>query len=351
MCIYLFGDTMRCYLEINLQQLKNNYTILTKILKKPIMCVIKSNAYGHGLIEVAKTLIKEGASCFVVATMDEALELRKISKDIEILLLEPDTQFDILFENNITLSIGSINYLIDCVNSSFSLKIHLKLETGLNRLGILENQIDDVIRLINNSSLKLEGIYTHLSDQKTYQDQLKLFKKLISNFPRNLKIHINSSNYLYCDEISTHYRIGLALFGLLENNLNLKPLIRLKAPIYRIKKIYPEELIGYHPKEIINEEGYIYTIPLGYGDGWIKKRQTIAHKNETIFIQKGETCMDLMMLFSKTKIKETEDIIIFNENNILNLPKLYDESIYQIVTLLSHRIKRIYKKSHLEDVI
>ena len=337
---------MRSYLEINLNKLKSNVDEINKSIKKPIIAVVKSNAYGHGLIPITKCLIEKGIKSFCVATSAEALTLRHYFKDISIILFEPSFNFKTLFENRITLSICSLQYLKKIISTKLSFNIHIKIDTGLNRLGIKKEDLAECIELIKKSRLVLRGVYTHLSGPNNYQNQKELFKSILPYFKdfSNLQIHINSSSYLFDDSFSTHYRIGLALYGLLDlPHIFLQPILSLKSPIYRISKVKKNEYVGYHNKGIIEENGYLYTIPLGYADGWLKERKTLGYNNNNYFKQVGETCMDLLMLFSKEFIPENEIIEIIGEHiNIIDLSSFYKESIYQIVSNLSSRLERKY---------
>lgn len=335
---------MRSIIEINLSNLENNYTNIYNSIKKDIIAIVKDNAYGHGILQITNALIKCGVKIFAVATTSEAILLRRNFPSITIILFEQETDFNLLFQYKITLSISSMDYLKKAIASNYSFPIHLKIETGLNRLGIYQSQSEECFTLLKKSRLILRGIYTHIASLNTYSSQLYVFKKELLRYKdyKNLIIHINSSHYIKKDGISTHYRIGLALYGLINiPELNLKPLLTLKAPVYRVKKVNKNDLISYNNAKI-NQDGYILTIPLGYGDGWIMSRCTIGYYNSYLK-QVGDTCMDMLMLFSPTFIKEKE-MIEFISNNLplQDLSKFYNESIYQIVTLLSSRITRKY---------
>ena len=144
------------------------------------------------------------------------------------------------------------------------------------------------------------------------------FKSVLPYFKeyKNLQIHINSSSYIFKDDVSTCYRIGLALYGLVNiSYLNLHPILTLKSPVIRVLPVEENTIVGYHNKGIIKEEGYLYTIPLGYADGWINSRLTLGYKNNIYFKQVGETCMDHLMLFSNKKINHNEEIEIISIKN------------------------------------
>lgn len=337
---------MRAYLEIDLSKLKENFYEIKKHVNKPFIAVVKSNAYGHGLIPITNTLINLGVSSFFVATLEEAILLREHFPKISIILFEQSSNFKLLYQYKITLAVCSLSYLKKVISSRYRFPIHLKIETGFNRLGIEKEDIEKTISLLKKSPIILKGLYTHISSLKEYPNQLKEFKSIVSlfkDFP-SLQIHMNSSYYLNNDNFSTHYRLGLALYGLLDDpKFNLQPLISLKSPIVRVKKVYKNELVGYQNLGVIKEDGYLYTIPLGYADGWVKGRLTLGYCNNIYFKQVGETCMDLMMLYSKNYLQENSIIELIGEHiNIIDLALFYKESIYQIVSLLSSRLERRY---------
>ena len=337
---------MRSYLEVNINTLIENYQNIRKYLNKEIIAVVKSNAYGHGIIKITETLVQQGVNSFFVATLDEAYTLRKYFNHINILLLEPAKDFKRLYANRITLCVTSKEYLKEIIDSKLPFRIHLKIETGLNRLGIQNNDLNEIVDSIKRNKLILKGVFTHLSSTNEYKNHYTKFKTALKYFNdfKNIQIHINSSSYIFKDDISTHYRIGLALYGLINiAYLNLKPILTLKSPIIRVISVKENTYVGYHNIGIIKENGYLYTIPLGYADGWIKSRLTLGYTNNIYFKQVGETCMDNLMLFSTKKINYGDEIEIISKNiDILNLSVFYKESIYQICSLLSPRLERRY---------
>lgn len=337
---------MRSIITVNLTHLKDNFLLLKKRYALPIIAIVKSNAYGHGLIEVSRLFSSLGASMLAVATIEEATMLRKSLITTPILLFEKSDNFFFLFKYQIVLSIGSLDYLKQAAASNLPLMIHLKLETGLHRLGILESEITEALEIIKNSNLKLKGIYTHYGDEGIFQQQSKVFSSLVARFSnyQDLIIHSQSSHYLkyQLKEINT-LRVGLTLYGLSDEE-GIKPALSLTSPIYRVESIKKQQVIGYHQKGIAPNDGYVYTIPLGYADGWSSSRKTLGYLDDFI-PQIGETCMDLMMFFSSMHHQENQQIEIIGDNlPIKALSKLYKSSPYEIVSQLSLRLKRVYKK-------
>ena len=328
---------MRSFLTINLKKLQTNIEEIRKINNKKIIAVIKSNAYGLGIIDIAKFLLSQGIDYFAVATLEEAILLRKNKIRTNILVLEKSNDHLLFQKYNLTYVVYDLDSLKE--TQKYKVKFHIKIDTGLNRLGISINEIDDLKKLITSKS-NIEGIFTHIASNNTYEKQMEVFKLALNKLDDiNFKIiHIDSSRFISQTNSSTHIRIGLSLFVYKEN------IISLESPIIRIKEVNKDDLVGYHNQEKTPCKGYLLTIPLGYADGWNKDRRTIGFINGTKIQQIGETCMDHMMFFSKEKPKNETIELIGDNLKIDYLENIYNESKYQIFASLSYRLKRIYTK-------
>lgn len=337
---------MRATITISLKNLKNNLDYIKTKTNKNIIAVVKTNAYGHGIVEVSNALSQLNVNYLAVATLEEAILLRKHFIASSIMLFEKSSDYQLLHAYKITPSIVSIAHLKELIKTNIALPIQLKIETGLNRLGILEDEIDEAIELIKKSRLILKGIYTHYSSKEYSSIQDECFKRVIIKFNqfKSLMIHSQSTSTMFIKkEFTTHIRIGLGLYGLIDDE-NLKPLLSLTSPIYRIKRINKNDVVGYHDKKV-NNDGYIITIPLGYADGIDSRRKNLATTNQMYLPQVGDTCMDLMMFYSKNPINQNSIIELIGDNlKAIDLAKLYSISVYELVTNLSLRLKRIYKK-------
>lgn len=333
---------MESYIKVNLKQIIDNYKLIYFQYKKRIIAVIKDNAYGHGLIQVAKALSTTNCYMLAVSSINEAILLRKNLIFLPIFLFGRCDDYKLIYSLKLTAGITSIEQLKNLAKSELPISIHLKIETGMNRLGIEINQIEEALNIIKKSKLNLKGIYTHFCSSN-YQNQLDIFKESLSYFDNidKLLIHAQASSYLnieipFCNTL----RIGLALYGY-SNHINVKPVLELYSPIIRIKKINIDEFVGYDYIEKTPNNGYIITIPFGYSHGLSRlKKLSFTYNNNTIY-QIGKPCMDMMMLYSEDKIDLTE-IPLINEENVLKLLTLNNESIYYILSSLSPSIKRIY---------
>ncbi|MDD6301809.1 MAG: alanine racemase [Bacillales bacterium] len=321
---------MRCQILIDKKNIIANYYNVKSKTNKNVIAVIKSNAYGLGINKVYQIIKKFDIFFYVVATIKEGILLRKMKCKKEILILEKCDDLDKYYKYDLTLNCISLDHFNSLKNISFSLKIALKIETGLNRLGIDINHLDYIKSQLQNSKLILSSIYSHIADRQTYISQKNNFKKALTIF-NNVPFHLDSSRFINQFVESKYIRIGMEL---------LKDSIILNVPIYRVRKVYKGESVGYNHLNKTKENGYIITIPLGYADGWIKQRKTIGFIDENYIFQIGSTCMDHMMFFSKNKPISNSIEIIGPHLNLDYLEKRYKESKYQILALLSPRIIR-----------
>lgn len=339
---------MRAFIEIDGNALENNYLEIKNNRNKDIIAVIKSNAYGHGLIECAKILYKNKVPFFAVATKEEAIAIRKNLIFTPILLLGGCTDFKVLFSYKITLIVLSLNHLLTIAESPFPLSIHLFIDVSMKREGIEINEIQEALNIINHSKLTLRGICTHYTSSFNYHKEHEIFLNCLKQIPNanKLIIHSSSSSTYSLNNDDTLFRIGLSLYGL-DNDSNHSPILSLKAPIIKKTKIEKGESVGYDGKGIAPDDGYIYTIGLGYADGWSRNYKTKAYVGNDELIQIGNTCMDYLMLFSKTSYDESTILTIIDKHHPIDDIALEQETIsYEICAKLSPRLKRkiIYKK-------
>lgn len=336
---------MRTFIEIDSNALKENYLRIKENCSKNIIAVIKSNAYGHGLIECARILYHLKVSAFAVATIEEAIAIRKSLIFTPILLLCPCYDYRILSSYKITSLIVSLHHLEKMKESPYPLQIHLCFDTGMNRDGLNENELDNALDMLKKSSLYLKGICTHYCSKESYPYQREIFERILLKIPHKEKLCIHSSatsTYKENTSSDTHIRIGLALYGLDGDGI---PVLSLKAPIIRKKKVLKGDIVGYDEKGIVPDDGYLYTIPLGYADGWTRNYLTKGYINDHELIQIGLTCMDYLMLFSKDNFSDNEIItIIGNQHTVQDIAHEQNTIAYEITTKLNQRLKRICQK-------
>lgn len=331
---------MRAYIEINGNALENNYLSIKKETSKDVIAVIKSNAYGHGLIECARILAKNKVPMFAVATIEEAIAIRKSLIFTPILLLGPCLDYRILSSYKITALILGETYLQKLLKSPYPIQVHIMLDLGMSREGIALDQLDNVIERIHKSKLQLKGICTHYSSLANYEIVHETFHQLQTKYASmHLVFHSSAtSTYLSNHDDNQFFRIGLALYGLDEKHT---PVLSLKAPILRKKFVQQGEKVGYDEMGVVAEDGYIYTIGLGYADGWPRDYPTSAYLGDIQLQQIGRTCMDYLMLFSKENIDESSILTIIGEKKTVQMIAREQNTIpYEVTTRFSMRLKR-----------
>ena len=159
---------MRSFLNIDLSKIKINLDEIKKINNKKIIAVIKSNAYGLGIVEIAKFLESQNINYFAVATLNEGIELRKNNIKSHILVLEKNNSYKDYLKYNLIYSLYDLESLKEIIKSNNSLRMHIKFNTGLNRLGLEEKDLEELIDIIKLHTLRIEGIFTHVADITSY---------------------------------------------------------------------------------------------------------------------------------------------------------------------------------------
>lgn len=349
------------WLEINLKNLVYNYQYLSdKIGTKTAIPVVKANAYGHGSIEVVRSLMKIGVNVFAVSLLEEAIELRNEFKDIEILALGTvlPNQIELASKYNITITIYSYQFGLEILNSSTPIKTHLKVDTGMNRLGIKSR--DEIISLVksfnDHPQHQLEGIFTHFAtadnNEKFFFHQLDRFKSLMSEInPKPKIVHLSNSSSMvkYENDIdfSSHTRLGISLYGLsLERNADyLKPVMKLKTKIVQFKELEPGEFVGYGITYKAVRHERIGIIPIGYADGLIRKNNPgYVEINGKTYPIIGRICMDYTFILVDENITYDDEVIVMGGSivSIDEIANRLDTISYEIITLISKRVPRIY---------
>lgn len=310
----------RAWAEINLSNLVHNLRELKRILPQDcnVMAVVKANAYGHGAIAVSKELNRYGVNHFAVATASEGITLRKNGVRGEILVLGYTHYNEVQLLNRYKLTQTIIdNEYAKVLNSfGYKIKVHIKIDTGMNRLGERPEKFADILQMYKYDYLIVEGTYTHLCRADSIEErdigftrnQIITFYKIIDRLKQcnvdTKKLHIQSSygvlNYpeLKCD----YARIGIALYGnlskhgdVVKENLELRPMLSLKSRIALIKNVKKDETIGYGNNFITQTDCKIAVISIGYADGLPRN---LSHSKSYILVngQKakiiGNICMD-----------------------------------------------------------
>ena len=356
--VTLYRDT---YAIVRLDHLVYNVETLYQKVKKPMMAIIKANAYGHGYKQVADALKNNPhIAMYGVATLKEAVDLRNsgIDKDILVLGAIPLEDEHIAVQYDISLTMFSFEYLEEikkCHTGDKPVKIHIKLDTGMNRLGFKsEKEYEHLMRNIDPDVFNVEGIFTHFAtaDEPAKDDEYDKQEQLFHTIVKNQKfkyVHCqNSAAMLYHPEKQSNLaRIGIAMYGVDptgEENDELKQVMSLYSKVAMVKVVPAGEKIGYGMTYTAKTDEYIATIPIGYADGFIRANQgRNVYINGKYYPIVGRVCMDQMMV----KVDETvkpHDVEIFGSHiSLCSMAKELNTIPYEITCLINERVERIYK--------
>ena len=337
------------YANINLKNLRYNIKTIIKRYNnyKYYIGVVKAFSYGH--YDTIKTIIDSGCNYLAVSSLDEALEIRK-KFDIPILCLGIiDYKYIYLCEKyNIDITVDNIEYVKKILN--YKVNIHIKIDTGMNRLGLKDkNEFDNIIELIKNSNLYLKGIYTHIyntQDKKLIEDQVDKFKYIAGNKIYDVDIiHISQSGTLvnypkipFCNGC----RLGLIMYGLIDKNL--KSTFSLVSKIISIKSVRPGESVGYLGKYKVEVDSKIGIVPIGYADG-VSRKLTGAYIyiNNKKYNIIGNICMDMLMVLIDDQVKLDDLVYIYKDNSHIKYLSNYANTIpYELICNVSKRVPRKY---------
>lgn len=370
------------FVEVNSASLRHNFSAVKSIVPKDahIMAVVKANAYGAGAIKASEIFLQEGANYLGVATLDEALELRSYFSKTPILILgySPNSNASMLIDNDLSAMVFSLEqaevFSQMALKSQKRLKIHLKIDTGMHRLGLEPNfkSIETIKKIRALKGLEVEGIFTHLSNAdakiKTHaKNQMKAFNAFLEQLLEQ-KIEFqyrhayNSAGILsLCNgnenRLLNLYRPGIMLYGFYPSNemketcpTILKNVVSLKAQIVQIRSVKKGEFIGYGEHFYTNEETLVGTLALGYADGLVRdlgNRIQVAINNQLAPLI-GKVCMDQCFVkLNNIQAKEGDEVILFGDksakaNDASEIAALLNTIAYETISTLSKRLERVY---------
>ncbi len=365
------------WVEINLANLENNVLKIKDFLKNntktppSLFAVIKADGYGHGSVMCAPVLCACAVEEFGVASIDEGIELRenKIDKPVLVLGASPIWAFENAIKYDIAVSIFNKEHLIVAKQLykrlNKKLKAHIKIDTGMNRIGLdSANSFDFVKEALCADYLQIEGIFTHFADvenEDIFNIQIERYNKAVSPFEdiikqRKIKKHVLNSAGIY---LKPKYcfdcvRMGITMWGLTpfcdeKNKIDLKPVMGLKARITNIHTLKKGEGISYGYTYIAQKDTKVATIPIGYADGVDRRLsgRISASLNNKDIKQIGRITMDQMM-FDVTDVDcNIGDIVVLlgEENKIDTIDtwaKKLDTINYELTCRLKMRLPRIY---------
>ncbi len=370
-------QTHETHLEINLNAIKNNLNVFAKKLKPEtkIMIMLKAFGYGLGSIELAKLLEYQKIDYFAVAYLDEGIAIRNLGIKTPIMVLNTNwNAIDKLIEYDLEPEVYSIesfeackNYISALPENKKSLKIHLKIETGMNRLGLnLEEALFICNEIKKTEKITISSVFSHLaaSDNLNLKDftlgQINTFEKIYIEIVNQIRYKpfrhlLNSEGISNFSEFQYEMvRLGIGLFGINSKDSISKHLlnpIRLVGKISQIKKVGPKDTIGYNRMGKIDTESYIAVINIGYADGY---RRSWGNGNASVFINEkkyptiGNVCMDMTMIYlgKEHDIHLNDEVEVLGEHiSIIDLAESAHTIPYEILTSIGSRVKRIYFES------
>lgn len=339
-----------------------------------IIAVVKANAYGHGDVQVAQTALAAGATYLAVGFLDEALSLRKKGVAAPILVLGASRPQDVALatNHNITLTVFQIDWFKAAqkyVSENQILKIHLKLDTGMGRIGIRDNEdliaLEAMIR--NDPRFQLEGIFTHFAtadelDTNYFYQQLERFKEMVALLQQQPKyVHTsNSAASLRFKEANFNaVRMGISMYGLtpsldIESILPypLQEAFSLHSKLVHVKKLQKGDKISYGATYEAQADEWIGTIPIGYADGWIRKLQgqEVLINGERMPLV-GRICMDQCMIRLSKELPIGTSVTLIGQqgDEVISINEIaqHAETInYEIPCIITKRVPRIYKRDN-----
>ena len=358
------------WVEINISNLEHNIKEIKKIAPsdKKLLGVVKADAYGHGAVMLAPTILANGIDMLGVASIDEGVDLRNANINCDILVLGavPVRAVESAVNANLNISIFSPEHIKACINAyertGIKPKVHIKIDTGMNRIGVsVDSAVDFIKKVQNCNEIDLKGIFTHLAmaeDISETEKQIDKWNKIISQInTKDLLLHVqNTAGTLSYDLKNTNMcRVGIALYGLapdfpqcVKHIPNLKPLISLKGRIVNIHEAKDGEGVSYSYTYRANGTRKIATIPVGYADGVPRalSNKIFAELNGHKIKQVGNITMDQMMFDITGVDAEIGDIItILDANNSIDVwAKILNTINYELTCRLKVRLPRIYTR-------
>ena len=271
----------RGYIYLNKKSFIHNLEVLKNLSRKELCLVVKANAYGHGLEWAVKNANASGIKWFAVASVDEGMQVKKVYKESRVLLLaEPSKiQLENIKENDIDLTVYNESFIDTLIETRDEYSVHLKIDTGMHRLGCPPEKFYDLYKKIVDSDLNLIGICTHFpmadTDETETKKSIELFEKTISDIDStNMLLHVdNSASTLYkLDNSFNMARVGIAAYGVqitaVENENELIPTMEIKTRISNLQVRKKGEAVSYGKAQRLSRDSIIATAPIGYGDGY-----------------------------------------------------------------------------------
>lgn len=356
---------MRAWLDIEMDNLLFNINkIKEEVQGTEIIAVVKADSYGFGAIETVRYLAKHGINVFAVACLDEALDLRKSGVDKEILILGSLLLEEIkeAAANNIQITIGNWDQIKYIERENLDIGMHIKIDTGMGRLGFLPKEGIEVVNYCLDKGLNLKGIFSHLSDADGFneesdrytREQIEKFKIFDMYKDRVKYIHIlNSGGILRFNDgyIGNAVRAGICMYGMIGNFRvsGFKSVFTVKTRVLSLRTVEKDSFISYGRKYVLHKGETFATIGMGYADG-IKKefsgKSYVLIKGVKCPIV-GEICMDMCMIKIPLELEDKVELgteVIVVRDDIIEEINIEHKCSWDILTGIGKRVYRVYKE-------
>ncbi|MBR7554637.1 alanine racemase [Allobacillus sp. GCM10007491] len=362
--------------EVNLTAIKENMKMIRQSYpNKRIYVAVKANAYGHGYIPVSEAALEAGADALAVASLDEAILLRDAFPEASILVMGwTDPRYvSIAVETDIQLTAFQAEWFAQAASvlkdKQEQLKIHIKIDSGMGRIGIKTKEeayavIEEVTKF--SSEFEMSGIFTHFAtadsfDLSYYEKQMNYFYEMLEIFSPirtpETQIHIGNTaaSIRFPDDMVDGIRFGIGLYGLYPSkeveeisSYQLKEAFSLQSRLAHVKKMKPGEHISYGATYEAEQEEWIGTVPIGYGDGWIRKLQGFevlieGEKSKIV----GRICMDQLMVRLPKAYPVGTKVTLIGENGgqrirVDDVADYLETINYEIPCIITNRVPRVY---------
>ena len=366
-------------LRVNLDALLNNYSKLNALNNKKIgLAIVKADSYGLGSKVIAEHLYQNRVRHFATATLEEALELKDVIKDSMVLVLGVINSQNVKYavENNVSLTCPSKEWLEESLvhlqQIEGKLKIHVKLDTGMGRIGASDlEELKEIDNLLDSEKIDFEGIFSHYSNADGEDDNYDNYQT--ENFERSLKIFTHKPKYIHIensagtvkysnrDDQFNLTRIGIAMYGCYPSGnieklekVQLEPVASLVSKVTHVKKFQAGQKLGYGVSYEAKQDEYIATVPIGYADGLLRRAQgfKIRVGSEECEIV-GRVCMDQLMVRCSKNVKVGDDVLFFGEYSgqkvsVDEFAEYQNTISYEIFCCINKRVPRVYYKNKME---
>lgn len=364
----------RTYLEIDLKAYRHNVEFFQqKVSPTKVMAVVKSNAYGHGAVEISKAAVKSGIDMLAVAFLEEGIELRNNGINVPILVFNYfDPKYSSLaIENDLTITAYSTEQMKGIKsalgNQTRRLKVHVNVDTGMRRIGPFGNECFALIEYLLENGICIEGIYSHFAvadeEKESFSiEQRKAFESVINGLEsKGIKIPVkhlcNSAGSLRFNRKEYNYiRLGIASYGLQPSRdfviPELKPVLTWKSAVSYVKTLKPGDSVSYGRTFIADRKMVVATVPVGYGDGYNRR---LSNRGEVLIGGErckilGSVCMDQFVVdvtHLHKKPKTGDEVVLIGSQGkeritAEELADLLDTINYEITCAITARVPRVY---------